>query len=456
MRAKTSWVVIMVAIVLTAGACGASGSGRAPASQSVSASRGPQVTINGNPVDPVNEIVIEAITDLQRYWTAEFPKLYGGDYTPVTGGFYSVTPSSGDLPPCAEQPSDIAGNAFYCAKADVVAWDSEGLLPDLRKRFGDFVIPIVLAHEWGHAIQARAKFSATKTVTKEIQADCFAGAWAADVVAGHSTFHASIDDLDNALAGFLSLRDEPGTQRNDPSAHGSGFDRVNSFQSGLDHGPETCKTYTDDDPAVLELPFDSEADAAENGNAPYDQVTNLVPADLEDYWNQVYPKMTGHPWTPLHPAVGFDPAQPPTCGGAPTTDYSLFYCVPEDYIGYDTLKEMPAIYAQGGDFAVATLLATQYGLAVNARDGDTSDAKTGSLRADCFAGAWAASVFLQDRPDSSIKMSPGDLDKALSALLIFRGPGDEARQGAGSTRIEAYRTGLINGVSPCTTLDSPK
>ena len=98
------------------------------------------------------------------------------------------------------------------------------------------------------------------------------------------------------------------------------------------------------------------------------------------------------------------------------------------------------------------LLATQYGLAVNARDGDTSNATTSSLRGDCFAGAWAASVFLHDRPDSSIKLSPGDLDKALSALLIFRGPGDEARQGAGTTRIEAYRTGLLDRVQPCITL----
>jgi hypothetical protein len=57
-----------------------------------------------------------------------------------------------------------------------VAWDAEGLLPDLLSRFGDFVIPVVLAHEWGHAVQGRSNFAA-RTVTKELQADCFAGAW---------------------------------------------------------------------------------------------------------------------------------------------------------------------------------------------------------------------------------------------------------------------------------------
>ncbi len=58
-----------------------------------------------------------------------------------------------------------------------MAWDSEDLLPELQSKFGDFVIPIVLAHEWGHAVQERSNFTA-RTVTKELQADCFAGGWA--------------------------------------------------------------------------------------------------------------------------------------------------------------------------------------------------------------------------------------------------------------------------------------
>ena len=40
---------------------------------------------------------------------------------------------------------------------------------------------------------------------------------------------------------------------------------------------------------------------------------------------------------------------------------------------------MPEVYRQGGDYAVATLLATQYGLAALARLGDESDEKTSTL-----------------------------------------------------------------------------
>jgi predicted metalloprotease len=174
-RWKVRAAAVAAVAVLAAGCAGTTHSATAPTPTSTPA---PQVQIHGDASDPVNQLVVKAITDIQAYWSSQFPKLYGHDYTPVKGGFYAVKPSSGQLPPCAALADDIAGNAFYCAKADDVAWDAEGLLPSLRKRFGDFVIPVVLAHEWGHAIQARANFSG-ETVTKEIQADCFAGAWAA-------------------------------------------------------------------------------------------------------------------------------------------------------------------------------------------------------------------------------------------------------------------------------------
>ncbi|UMB67644.1 neutral zinc metallopeptidase [Mycobacterium paraterrae] len=438
--------VFAAVMVLACAGCSSTKSSTPAAAPAAAAD---SVQIHGNASDPVNKIVIKAIADLQTFWEGEFPKLYGHDYTPVKGGFYAVTPSSGQFAPCAQAAADISGNAFYCSKADDVAWDVEKLLPDLRKRFGDFVIPVVLAHEWGHAIQARADFQGP-TVVKEIQADCFAGAWAAHA-AKTEAFKASEDDLDNALAGFLFLRDEPGTEKRDPQAHGSGFDRVNSFRTGFDNGAGSCKGYKVGDPPVVEIPFTNAADVESGGNAPYEDIISGVPNDLEDYWSQVYPKLTGQPWTPLQPARAFNPADPPTCGGQPTSDYVLFYCVPEDYVGFDAVKAMPQIYDQGGDFAVATLIATQYGLAVLAHGGQDATDKLTSLRADCMAGAWAASILLEDRPESAFKMSPGDLDKGITALIVFRGSGDVARQGHGSVRVDAYRDGVMNGAKACVT-----
>jgi hypothetical protein len=74
-----------------------------------------KIEVSGDPSDPVNKLAVDAIADLQDYWGTNFPELYDKDYEPVGGGFYAVTPSSGDLPPCAIDPSEISGNAFYCA-----------------------------------------------------------------------------------------------------------------------------------------------------------------------------------------------------------------------------------------------------------------------------------------------------------------------------------------------------
>jgi predicted metalloprotease len=439
------------AIVLLLAACG----GPKPAGSASSTANLPDtdsIQIHGDKSDPVNKLAVEAIADLQQWWSEQMPKTYDGEhYEPVKGGFYAAMPSSGELPPCAQDAQSISGTAFYCPSRDVVAWDAEGLLPSLKEKFGDFIIPVVLAHEWGHAIQARTNFYAN-TVTKEIQADCFAGAWVKHAQQD-KVFEVSSSDLDAAAAGLLDLRDAPGGSANDPGAHGSGFDRVGSFQNGYDNGAQACKGYRDGDPPVLELPFTDSLDAARGGDAPYDSIINGVPYDLEDYWSKVYPELTGQPWVPVKGLQPFAPNNPPMCGGKRADGYALFYCAPDDYIGWDNVQAMPRIYDQGGDYAVATLLATQYALAAIQRANDQSDEKTSDLRADCFAGAYTASVILGNRSESSsYRISPGDLDEALKALLVFRGEGDVERQGAGWDRVKAFRDGVVNGAKPCTDL----
>jgi predicted metalloprotease len=443
---RTKGLVLAVLAVVLAACGGPKPVVPSPTSQ---VAKTDDIKITGDSSAEVNKLAISAIADLQRYWAEEYPKLYGSDYKPVSGGFFAVVPSSGTLPPCAESASDISGNAFYCASKDVVAWDSAELLPELQSKFGDFVIPIVLAHEWGHAIQARSNFTA-RTVTKELQADCFAGGWAKHAKDA-GLYKVNAAEMDNALAGILVLRDSPGTSKIDTSAHGSGFDRVSAFQDGYDSGPTACKEYRDDNPVVVELPFQNAEDEAAGGDMPYDAMVNDVPYDIEDYWAHVYPELTnGEAWVPVKGLEPFDPSNPPMCGSTPAKGYALFYCVPDDYIGWDNVDAMPTVYRKGGDFAVATLLATQFGLAAMTRANDKSDDKTQSLRGDCFAGAYTASVLLQNRKEtSSFGISPGDLDEAITALLVFRGDGDVERQGAGFERIRHYRNGVLNGAEAC-------
>jgi len=172
---------------------------------------------------------------------------------------------------------------------------------------------------------------------------------------------------------------------------------------------------------------------------------NGVPYDLEDYWTQVYPLLTdGEAWPPVAGLEPFGPDNPPVCGGESAEGLSAFYCGPDDYIAWDNADVMPEVYRQGGDYAVATLLATQFGRAALARLGDDSDEKTSTLRADCFAGGYTANVINHDRSDTSTyQISPGDLDEGITALLLFRG------ESGGFDRVRAFREGVINGAQAC-------
>jgi predicted metalloprotease len=453
----------VMAVMLVVAGCGGSKSESAAGSKSPGASTTgaaldtSAVKITGDADNPANKLAITAIASLQQFWGQEYAKVYGQDYKPVSGGFFGLTPSVEGGSECGKAYDDVKGNAFYCPKDDTVTWDAADLLPGLQKKFGDFTVAVVLAHEFGHAIQQRSGFFDQNklTVSSELQADCFAGAWS-KYAKDSGAFKVNAAQLDSALAGILDLRDQPGSSAEDPNAHGSGFDRVGAFQDGYDGGADKCKGYKDGEPMVLELPFNDTQDEENGGDAPYDSIVNGVPYDLEDYWTQVYPEITGgKPWPPLKGLQPFDPASPPDCGGSKTEGYSLFYCVPEDYIGWDNVKEMPEVYDEGGDYAVATLLATQYGLAALTRLDDTSDEKTQTARGDCFAGAYTASVILYNRKDTStFHISPGDLDEGITALLIFRGDGDVERQGAGYGRVEAFRQGVINGAETCKTLQA--
>ena len=171
---------------------------------------------------------------------------------------------------------------------------------------------------------------------------------------------------------------------------------------------------------VLELPFSTEEDAAREGNAPYDSIVNGVPYDIEDYWTQVYPELAnGQEWPPLRSIEPFDPDEPADVRRSVRARVSCCSIACQTITSAGTTsRACRAVYVQGGDYAVATLLATQWGLAALTRLGDESDEKTSTLRGDCLAGGYTASVILYNRPETSTyHISPGDLDEAIKALL---------------------------------------
>ncbi len=156
-------------------------------------------------------------------------------------------------------------------------------------------------------------------------------------------FEVTAADLDTALAGVLDLRDTPGTSNIDPNAHGSGFDRVSAFQDGFDNGPGKCKDYRDDEPMVLELPFSTEPRTRRAGATRRTTPSSTAsPMTSRTTWTQVYPELAdGQEWPPLRSIEPYGPGNAPMCGDQSADGYALFYCVPDDYVGWDNVAAMP-------------------------------------------------------------------------------------------------------------------
>jgi predicted metalloprotease len=398
--------------------------------------------------DP-GDTVTRALRDVERFWSDAYPEIAdGAAFTPIKGGYHPYSRSK-PAPPCGEQQTAYQPNAFYCPDGDFIAWDAETLIPQLYGDFGPLLVGFVFAHEYGHAIQSRLGITDQPSVVLEQQADCFAGAWTANVLAGRSTAFSGVTpaQLDSTVAGMLLLRDQPGTAAQNPQAHGNAFDRIRALQDGVEKGVSHCADYNADNVPVTEVPFTSEAEAATGGDLPYADAVRALSEDAQAYWSKAYPKVTGQPWENL-PVQPFSSGSAPSCA-APDTSAggAAFYCPAGDFVAFDDEQLGRALYQRIGDNAVGMLLGDLFARAVQDRRGAGTQDRAGQLAVDCFAGAWTNDLLTRDAA-AGIRLSPGDLDEAVAALLAFGRAGGQ-QQTTAFDRIAAYRGGVLKGLSSC-------
>jgi predicted metalloprotease len=430
-----------------------------------------------------------SIEDIQAFWTVTFPEVFGIEYEEISDILpYDSDTSARNLSDCAEGASyeDIANNAFYCPVDDTVSYDDENLFPDFYDNYGNFSIAMALAHEWGHAVQGRVApevfTGGIPSVFSELQADCYAGAWTSWVESGESgesgaALELEEGDLEAGIAGLLAVRDPTGTDPSDESQvapHGSGFDRVNAFQEGLEQGAARCAQYFEAPPVVTEFPFTSEQDLASGGNLPYADSVDLFTQDLDVYWTLVFdassltydgiddverynPKKEGT--LPECDALGLDPDRPKTYRSL------VFYCPGEEFIAYDTtfLKQ---VHREIGDNAVALLVSNAWADGMQEDLGDEPD----SAVSDCFSGSWAGSIgvdidgdFLPDYASNGLEYyreaeplitsSPGDLDEVVISFLSLGEAAEVEATGLSAfSRLQNFRTGFFSGEEACADL----
>ncbi|MCW2636497.1 MAG: putative protein of unknown function zinc metallopeptidase [Blastococcus sp.] len=457
---RTAWprrasAAAALAVVLCVSGCASIVIGRPSSLEPAppAASKG-EVNVVGAVDEPVDELARNALADLQDFWADTFPAVFGTPFEPLAGGYFSVDPGNADprqypggVVGCGSDLQSTENNAFYCASpntrnSDSITYD-RAFLAELAGNFGRFIPALVMAHEFGHAVQARAGMPRTSIAT-ETQADCFAGTWTRWVADGKAT-HSRLrgPELDELLRGYLQLRDPVGTSTAAQSAHGSYFDRVSAFQEGFDSGAEACRDHFGPERVFTQGEF-SDQDLQTQGDAPYAELWKIIEKSLPTVWNQAFTDLFKKDFT--DPKIQRYPGDAPDCADAP--DRELVFCSAGELVGIDeTELAMPA-YDDIGDFAVATAVAIPYSLSVRDQLGLSTDDEDAVRSAVCLTGWYGAKVF---KGEAGAQISPGDVDESVQFLLTY---GNDPRvlpdvNLSGFQLVDLYRNGFLSGIDQC-------
>lgn len=431
---------------------------------------------DNKPAQAYDGFLTAAFGDIQSFWNDAFPETYGKEFEPLSGGIYAAYPArTTEIPGCGKPAStyeDVADlGAFYCIEGDFMAYDDDSLLPSLVNDLGKEAVAIVLAHEFGHAVQARADEWDQPGVLKEQQADCFAGAWSAHVASGGSEL-ITFDDADirSGLVAMINVRDPIETSGlNDPDAHGTGFDRVGAFQDGFEGGVLRCKTFFTEDrlAKMVQVPFDT-TDTNE-GNLPLidanpdptdgpSDIVTLIPGSLDFFWTDLA-AANNVPFTAptLQPFNTNGPF--PQCEGIDESLYAnnVVFCATDNIIYWDqdfalALSQDPLT----GDMSVGYLFSNAYSDAIQNALRSHLQGEPRALFNDCLTGAWVAFIVppIPAARTNTLALSAGDLDEAvITAIARSDESTDTNVNGSAFEKISAFRTGVLGGLNLCRKTD---
>lgn len=442
---------------------------------------------DAKPERDYDPFVAVAVADIERWWAEQYPEIYGQPFEAITNGIYAGYPERlSELPGCGEPVTRYEDlnqfAAFYCAVDDFMIYDDgeESLLKDLADNFGPAVMGIVLAHEYGHAIQQRigALDEFIATIYTEQQADCFAGAWTGQAYRGESPLlRLGDNDVRAGLIAMLEVRDPVGFSQFEAGGHGSAFDRVGAFQEGFVNGPSRCAELLDDPLTLMPNVFRDQTDAALEGNAVYDceelrdfgatdeQIAECTPApvflaeDLNDFWNVYlgddFPDMSAQPVGDLGDV---------DCADGVTLALDAVLCAATDTVSYDE-PDVLGLYREFGDFTLGYFYGIAWAERAQQEEGSTLTGEQRALLNDCYTGAWTGDITPSDAGTTPrnrdvdgdgtadlgvITSSPGDLDEAIRMAILVGDSGAGADVvGSPFEKIAAFRVGVLGGLDAC-------
>jgi predicted metalloprotease len=225
------------------------GGGSAPTTQSAPSG---QTTLDPN----TKHFMLQVLGSTEDVWN----KQLGGKYTPTTLVAYSSSYQSG----CGAAQS--AMGPFYCPTDKKIYLDT-AFFDELTRRFqapGDFAQAYVIAHEVGHHVQdltgtlgqaeqLQARSSKTEgnavQVKIELQADCYAGVWAANAKDSNGQTVMQAGDFEEGMRAAEAIGDDTlqretqGQVVPDSFTHGTSAQRMSALRTGFQSGdPNACKS----------------------------------------------------------------------------------------------------------------------------------------------------------------------------------------------------------------------
>lgn len=181
---------------------------------------------------------------LDSFWTAELQALYGIQFDPPDD--LSYYRGDNELPCGRETSLNGASNALYCFfdYSERVQFDLDWFQEYLIEHPGGATTFLVLAHEWGHAVQDTWLENGgvdewSPKHRNELNADCLAGVFLSRSI----TEGTIIEEVGDADAIFGWLYDAGSSNWLDPGSHGTKEERQQAFADGYLKGTQHCRTF---------------------------------------------------------------------------------------------------------------------------------------------------------------------------------------------------------------------